>query len=144
MNQLLYGSFSTFTTTVAASINQRTNFSDAWSRVWNAIVRGIGGDSLNLIMNSIGILLILAALIGYFWQHRRGTGWGNGATGIVGAGVIGLVLLAPNIILPLALRIVDWVVNIVLRLFRGAIRNSSGTGAFYDVGGGGILPGLGL
>lgn len=91
-------------------MNNSVDFTAAWTTFWGAINRG-EFSKLMTIITVIGVLVFLAALAGFAWRKRKG---GGGDTkGLWWALVIGAVASAPNVLIPIALTIVDLVVNIL-------------------------------
>lgn len=90
------------------------NLSGAWQAFWNGISGGLG--NLPMALAIIGMLIIVGGLIKFFWDKRRGGG-GN-TSQLVWTSVIGSLLAAPNLILPILLGIVDLVVNMLVKLFK--------------------------
>ncbi|GAA2040459.1 hypothetical protein GCM10009720_21100 [Yaniella flava] len=91
-----------------------TDFKGGWDRVWSTLTSSAPG--LEMAMNIIGVILIVAAILSYLWQHRKGSGWGNGTAIIIGAAILGTALLAPAILFPLLLGVIDWLIAFVVNL----------------------------
>lgn len=90
------------------------DFAGGWNKVWSA-VSGVMGQGLANLLTAIGVILIVAAIFKWFWDRRRGGG-GGGGTPLVMAIVIGTILAAPQVVIPIFLKIVDWVANAALNL----------------------------
>lgn len=91
-----------------------TDFKGGWDRVWSTLTSSAPG--LEMAMNIIGVILIIFAILSYLWQHRKGTGWGNGTAVIIGAAILGTALLAPAVLFPLLLGVIDWLIAFVVNL----------------------------
>lgn len=91
-----------------------TDFRGGWDRVWSTLTDAAPG--LELAMNIIGVILIIFAILSYLWQHRKGSNWSSGTAIIVGAAILGTALLAPGVLFPLALGVVDWLIAFVVNL----------------------------
>lgn len=88
------------------------DLSGAWSKFWNGIAGGLG--NLPIALAIIGMLIIVGGLVKFFWDKRRGGG-GNSSQ-LVWTSVVGSLLAAPNLILPLLLGIIDLLVNMFVKL----------------------------
>ena len=98
-----------------ATVAGVTDFRGGFDNFWSTITDSMPG--LETFMNIIGIILVLFAVISYLWQHRKGSNWGGGTNVMVGAAVFGAVMMAPGILLPLILGVVDWLVAFFYDLF---------------------------
>jgi hypothetical protein len=96
-------------TTPSLKVSNWTNVNLAgdWKTVWNAIGAGTGVSAL---LTAIGACLIAINLVRWVWQRRSGQG-GNGHRHLVIGILIGLVLTAPDALIPIALKVVDAVLN---------------------------------
>lgn len=83
------------------------NLKSDWNTVWTAIGAGTGVSAL---MTAIGAFIVVASLVRWVWQRRSGQG-GNGHRHVVINTLIGLVLMAPAALIPIALTVVDAVLN---------------------------------
>jgi hypothetical protein len=70
------------------------------------------------MLTFIGTALVVIAVAKWAWDRRRGGGMGQGAQPLWGALIIGGVMLAPTVLLPLALTILDGVANIAVQAFK--------------------------
>jgi len=60
------------------------------------------------------MLLVVAAILTYLWERRRGGDGGKGGhTKILWAIIIGAILAAPSVVIPAILTIVDFVANVI-------------------------------
>lgn len=92
-----------------------TEFQDGWSNFWSTLTDAVPG--LEPVMNIIGVILVVLSLLGYFWQHRKGSNWAGGTQGIWGSLIIGALLLAPAVLFPILLGLADWIIAFVYNLF---------------------------
>ncbi|MHB1974095.1 MAG: hypothetical protein ACYCR4_07370 [Acidimicrobiales bacterium] len=89
------------------------NFAGDWSSIDSALTSALG-SSLVTFMGVIGTLLIVFALLKYFWERRR-TGQGNHQH-IAWTMLIGAILAVPAVVMPALLTIIDAVVNLFLKI----------------------------
>lgn len=97
---------------------------------WNSLIGTIesisGVDALLKIASLLGIFLIVASIIGYFWKRRKGgaggmmQGFGNEITGSL---IAGIILISPKVLIPLILFILQTIINIFISVF-----NQNGVG----------------
>ncbi|WP_159604617.1 hypothetical protein [Agromyces humi] len=86
---------------------------DAWSVFWSTVSSAFDGP-LKVLLIVVGIGLIAFSLLKFVWDKRRGGSarqspiwWTLGLGGL---------LIAPDILIPLALGILSWVINIALKV----------------------------
>jgi hypothetical protein len=85
----------------------------SWTTFWGTISSAITGPVKTTII-VIGIGLILYTVVKYVWDKRRG---GGGKTGPVWWTLIfGGILIAPDALLPLFLSILQWAINLGLKV----------------------------
>lgn len=105
-------------TTSALVTTAAVNFSGAWSTFWSKISQPI--SKLLTLLTIIGVLLVVGALISYVFEKRRsGGGFNGGGAGnskIGWALAAGIILAAPNALIPLLLKIIDGVANAFLNI----------------------------
>ncbi|MGK3708556.1 hypothetical protein [Arthrobacter sp. IK3] len=89
-----------------------------WDAAWASLTDGYPG--LGSTLAFIGVAIVVLALFQWAWAARRGRGQGQAAKPVWGVMVIGSLLTAPTVIIPLLLGILSTVINIVFSLFRGA------------------------
>lgn len=95
------------------------DISGQWGKLWGAITSA--APSLSGILSAVGALLVIAALIMWIIKRRTQRGMGD-MTAVWGALIIGAVFLAPAVVIPLALTLIDLVVNIVVGLGQTVVR----------------------
>lgn len=92
------------------------NFGGAWSKFWGAINSGTMSRVFTLL-TIVGVLLIVMAVVGYVFERRRGGGGGVAGSGKLGwALAAGMLLAAPNLIIPLILVVIDALANALARV----------------------------
>jgi hypothetical protein len=92
-----------------------TDFRGSWDRIWSTLTGAAPG--LQMAMNIIGVILLVFAFLSYLWQHRKGSNWSHGTAIIIGASIFGLAMLAPGVLFPLLLGVVDWLIAFAVNLF---------------------------
>lgn len=87
--------------------------SGAWSGLWSRITAASGMDKLTTLLTFIGVGMMVYAIATWMYSRRKG-----GATaGKLGWPLVaGAILMAPNVIFPVVLWIVDAAVNIVVSI----------------------------
>lgn len=97
------------------------DLSSQWTKFWNTLKGAAGFSAVIDLAVFVGIALVAFALLKWAWDRRRGAGGGGrGSQGVVGALVIGLVLIAPDILFPIAFQIIDVVANAALKVWENA------------------------
>ena len=96
-------------------MNNSVDLSAAWDAFWGAINRGEFSQLMQII-TVLGVLVFLAAAVGFLWQKRKGGG-GN-SKGLWWALAIGAVFSAPSFLIPIVLTIFDLVANIIANFVR--------------------------
>lgn len=103
--------------TVFATVNLRSK----WNEFWGAFKDSTGMDQIIALASFIGVGLIAWSLLKWAWDRRRGQGGGGrGGQGVMGSLVIGLVLIAPEILFPVALQIMDVIANAALKIWESS------------------------
>lgn len=94
-------------------MNDRIELVGPWNTLWGGITSSLGGGKNFIgVVAVLGVILIVAGLITFLWQKRRGSG-GN-TKQLVMTTVIGALLAGPSVVIPLILTIAELLVNIVL------------------------------
>lgn len=89
------------------------DISSQWSTLWGAVTSG--APQLAGILSAVGALLVIAALVMWVVKRRTQRGLGD-MTAVWGSLILGSVLLAPAVVIPLILNLIDIIVNIVVSL----------------------------
>lgn len=79
-----------------------------WNKLWGAL----GSSQFLGILSFIAFLIAVVAIVKFFVDKQRGRGGDNQK--LIWTAVVCMVLAAPGTIIPIALKIVDWVLNIFL------------------------------
>ena len=93
---------------------------DAWKEFWGAITGPAAG--ILKIATWVGVVIVVAAVFAWLFERKRGGGVMSGqkSQGLIWAIVLGAVLAGPDLLIPLVLKIADWVVNTVTGLLSAA------------------------
>lgn len=95
------------------------NLAGGWDRFWSAIKDVVSGDIMNLL-TIVGVILVIFAVAKYLFDKRRGGGAAQGLGVVFWTLMVGALLSAPQVIFPLALRLLDIVANLFLAIVRSA------------------------
>lgn len=107
-----------YSTIITAAVPMaEVNMKAGWSSFWTAITAGF--PLITGIMSFVGVALVVIAVVKWAWERRRQGGAGNHQP-LWGALLIGCFLIAPTVILPLVLTILDGVANIGISVFKSA------------------------
>lgn len=102
----------------AGEVNLRGN----WDKIWSAVA---GDSKATLILSIIGTIIVVFSVIMWFWAKRRrnpGSMAEHGSSrALIGAMGVGILFVAPGILIPLCLGIFDIVANIIIRLVKPII-----------------------
>lgn len=99
---------------VAAAAGQ-VNLVSSWQKFWDVVSAAIA-PPVQTTITVIGVGLILFSIVKYLWEKRRGQG---GKTGPVWWTLLfGGVLIAPEVLLPLLLSILQWAINLGLKIIQ--------------------------
>lgn len=93
------------------------NLASGWNTLWGAISSVIGGPVMTLL-TIVGVILVVGAIATYFFQKRRGGGAMQGLGPVMWAMVCGAMLAAPQVIIPLALTLLDFAINTVIAIVK--------------------------
>src|SRR6476661_5346271 len=94
----------------------RVNLAAGWAVVWSTISTVLGGVGGALTV--FGTLLVVVGFVSWLWQKRRGSGGGQGQSGLGWTILIGALLVTPGVVLPILLTAVDIVLNAGITLWR--------------------------
>ncbi|MCC3299798.1 hypothetical protein [Arthrobacter caoxuetaonis] len=90
-----------------------------WDAAWASLTDGYPG--LGSTLAFVGVAVVVLSLMQWAWAARRGRAQGQAAKPVWGALIIGSLLTAPTVIVPLLLGVLSTLINIVISLFRGAV-----------------------
>ena len=80
--------------------------------VQSGALGGVGGA-----LTVFGTLVVVVGFASWLWQKRRGTGGGQGHSGLLWTMLIGALLVTPGVVLPILLTAVDIVLNACITLW---------------------------
>lgn len=87
---------------------------NGWAELWASATEGAPG--LSRIMIYAGVALIVVSLFKWGWQSRGGQGMGRASKPVMGMLVIATILVAPTMVIPLLLGILDWIISIIVNV----------------------------
>jgi hypothetical protein len=91
----------------------------AWDKMWSAI-QLVTGEEVTTLLTFIGAVLVIFAIGKFIFDKRRGGGATSGLTAVIWTLVAGALLAAPNLIIPLALTLLDWIINAIVKIVDSA------------------------
>lgn len=91
---------------------EKVNFSANWANLWSTLSPQLA--SILQFVGVVGIIIVVVSLITYAVQRRRGSGGNTGA--VIGACILGALLCSPQVVIPIALIILDILINTVIQL----------------------------
>lgn len=91
----------------------------AWDKIWSA-VSAVAGTEVTTLLTFIGVILVIFAIGKFIFDKRRGGGATSGLTAVIWTLIAGGLLAAPNLIIPLALTLLDWVANAIIKIVGAA------------------------
>lgn len=100
--------------------SQQLDMAGGWNDLWSALT-GAFGEGFWDLLTIIGVALVVFSILSYLWQHRRGTNWGSGGAIILGMLIVGAVLMAPGLLIPLFLTLLDFIINFFIGIFQDNI-----------------------
>lgn len=89
------------------------NLEGSWSQLWGRI-SGVA-PGLFTLLAMIGVGLLVFALATFIWKKRSG---GANPQSLMWSAAIGALLSAPSIIIPMLLKLIDLVINLVLGVIK--------------------------
>lgn len=92
-------------------IEMKSKLKDGWKAVWSAVTAGTG-NGLGTLLLSVGVILMVLALGKWLWDKRKGGGGNSSA--LLWTAVVGAALAGPEVIFPIMLGIVDWLIDTVV------------------------------
>lgn len=93
------------------------DFSGGWNEFWDSLTKGVGADSIINLMSVIGVAFVVVALIAWAVKKATGKNVPGGQGGIGGALILGAVLCAPSVVIPMILTLFDLVANAFVSVF---------------------------
>jgi hypothetical protein len=106
----------------SGSGDQSINLEASWNTFWSAISGPIA--PILSVLSVVGVIIVVAAIIKWAWDRRRGLQGGN-SSHIWGALLVGVLLCAPTIVIPKFLFLLDIIANAVISIWN----TSAGAGA---------------
>lgn len=82
------------------------DFVSEWNTIWGAVGSALG--PINGLLSLVGAILVVAAVVKWVWEKRKGSA-NHGP--LLHTIIIGAVLMAPNVVIPIFLTLIDAIVN---------------------------------
>ena len=95
------------------------NLTSGWNTLWGAISGAIGGPIMTLL-TIIGVILVIGSIITWVFQKRRGGSAISGLGPVLWTLLAGAMLAAPQVIIPLFLTILDFIINTIIAIVNAA------------------------
>jgi hypothetical protein len=104
------------TVTTTAPGAKTVNLAGSWDKVWSSVTSTSGYSKLQWALTVAGLVLVLSAVLRYFWHRHKGQGQGQH---VFWAVVVGAVLVLPGVMIPVILTLVDAVINAIAKVAGG-------------------------
>lgn len=90
------------------------NLSAGWDTFWNGITAAFG-DQANAILTVVGVILVVFSGAGFLIAKLRGRTNNNGKLFV--SLIIGAICAAPTVLIPLALNLIDLIINAGIAIY---------------------------
>ena len=97
---------------ILVPMSNRVDLAGGWATVWGTFSATYG--SLTTLLTVVGVLLVIFALAKWWWERKRGGGRGSKEV-MVTLG-LAIILLAPQGIIPVVLKIIDLILNFLINM----------------------------
>ncbi|WP_026535764.1 hypothetical protein [Arthrobacter sp. H14] len=98
----------------AAPKGTEVDFQSGWGDIWSSVTAGYPGIDETLTL--VGVAIVVLSLIQWAWKARTGGAQRQAAKPVWGGLIIGSILAAPALLIPLLLGALDTVVNVAISL----------------------------
>lgn len=98
----------------------QVHLKDNFNQFWSSLTGAAGMNGIVKLAAIVGVALVAWALIKWAWDRRRGGGAGGQHQGVMGALLIGAILSAPSVLLPILLTFLDVIVNGGIKIYNSA------------------------
>lgn len=117
-------------TNITVLATEKVNMAGAWDTFWASIQSDGTVIGLKSLMALVGMLIVVFSIAKWMWSKNKPNG-GGGRNGtpqtVIWALACGVLLAAPNLILPPVLTILDTIANGVLSVFNSTQTNTPPT-----------------
>lgn len=86
---------------------------DGWAGLWGAVEKAMG-TQFTTLLSIIGVALVVFALGKWLWDKRKGGGGNSSA--LIWTAIVGAALAGPQIVFPILLTFVDWIINAIINV----------------------------
>ncbi|MDO4243562.1 MAG: hypothetical protein Q4C85_07365 [Actinomyces sp.] len=102
---------------------ESVDFTTLWSSFLTTVESVADTAGLFTILAYVGLGILIAAIVRWFWQKRRGGRIAEGNSAVFWALVVGLLCISPKVVIPIALLILQILANLCI-----AVLNQTGLG----------------
>ncbi|WP_152364405.1 hypothetical protein [Microlunatus speluncae] len=95
------------------------DLSGNWEAFWQAVTRS-AGSGFTTAAAWLGMLVIIGALVVFFWRRTRGRSEEGTSGWVIWAVVFGSILAAPGFLMPAILTLIDVVANTGIGLWQAS------------------------
>lgn len=99
-------------------MSDKIDLTGAWGTFFAAFETSVGVGRILTLLSILGVLIVVMALIKWAWDRRRGGGMGQSGA-VWGSLLVGALMCAPKILIPVFLFILDAVANAVYNVWLG-------------------------
>ena len=95
-----------------------TNLAAGWNTLWGAL--NIPPQT-TVLLTVVGVLIVIAAVFKWILERKRqgSQGMGQSSGPLLWATLAGVAIAAPALIIPIALTLLDWIINAFVGIWNG-------------------------
>lgn len=97
-------------TAPTAPSSKTIDLASSWNKVWGSVKSVSGFSSLDNVLLAVGGILILLSILQWLWKRRTGQ---PNHQHVAWTLLLGAFLMLPQVLIPVALTIVDVIVNAI-------------------------------
>lgn len=89
-----------------------------WNTLWGAL--NIPPQMMTLL-TVVGVIIVIIAVIKWIFDRKRqgSSGMGQSSGPVLWAALAGVAIAAPALIIPIFLKIIDWIINGLVSIWQG-------------------------
>ena len=94
------------------------NLTDGWNTLWGALNIP---PQMMVLLTVVGVLIVIAAVFKWILERKRqgSQGMGQSSGPLLWATLAGVAIAAPALIIPIALTLLDWIINAFVGIWNG-------------------------